>query len=175
MRTRLFATAFLLGASMLASCTPPAPEAPTGGFADVTSSNGAVSSTDDGCTQSFLMDNFQIAQTADVAADALTQTWTASLTAPAHVAGSQTSMDVRGALLGDTGATGQLTVSFAGASQTFELTEPGNFTHNFAAPALDGANALEVTATIPAGSTAAGLQVDSVDLIVNGAFCSGAD
>lgn len=175
MRTRLLATAFLLSAFVLASCTPPAPETPTGGFAEVTSSNGAISSTEDGCTQSFLMDSFQVAQTADLATEAVTQTWTASLTAPAHVAGAQTSMDVRGALLGGEGATGQLSVSFAGASQTFDLTEPGNFTHTVSAPAVEGANELEVTATIPAGSSAAGIQVDSLDLIVNGDFCAGAE
>lgn len=176
MRTRHLAAVLLLGSSMLAACTP-APSL-SGGFSNVTSSSGTVSSTEDGCTQSFLMSAFQVERAASPAgapSDALSHTWTASLTAPAHVAGAQVSMDVRGAVLGGNGAGGQLQVSFAGAQQTFDLAEAGNFTQTFAAPAVEGANALDLTATLPAGSTDAAIHVDSVDLIVDGAFCSGSD
>ena len=174
MRTFHVAAALLLGTSMLVSCTP-APTA-SGGFTEVTSSSGQISSTDDGCTHSFLFDDFRVERAvaaASATSEAATHTWTASVTAPAHVAGAQVSMDVRGALLGD-GATGQIMVSFAGAQQTFELTGADNFTHTFAAPAVEGANALEVTATLPAGSTEAAIHVDSVDLAVEGPFCAGA-
>jgi predicted small secreted protein len=168
--------AILFASSSLASCTPA--QTARGGFSDVTSSGAAVTSTDDGCTHSFLFDDFQIqrpASSGDAPSEGVSRSWTASLTAPAHVAGAQVSVDVRGALLGED-ATGQLHVSFAGAQQTFELTNAEDFAHTFTAPAVEGANALEVTASLPAGSSEAAIQVDTVDLAVDGPSCgSGPD
>jgi hypothetical protein len=178
MRTFDWAAAALL-ASMLASCGPlAAPSTGTGGFSGATSSSTGFTSTSDGCTYSFLFDSFHVERRAsadDMASAAASHTARANLKAPAHVAGAQVALHVRGALLGD-GAAGELQVSFAGAAQTFALSgEPGSFAHTFTAPAVAGDNELQVTASLPEGDNEAVIQIDSVDLAVEGAsFCGAA-
>jgi hypothetical protein len=175
------ATALAASCALIVSCTPAPPA--TGGFLGATSSQSGFTSAPGGCVYSFLFDNFALRRAAPTAgaptAEPISQSRTASLNAPAHVAGANVTVEVRGAIISSGGATGQLEIAFAGGSQTIDLTSPAeggsepNFTHTFTAPAVNGANELRVTATLATDpANEAEIQIDSVDVaIADAPFC----
>ncbi len=163
-----------------AACAPATPAA-TGGFTGATSSDTGFNSTSNGCVYSFLYSDFVVRRApAPATTQVVSVTRTSTLNGPAHVAGAAVSLDVRGAAIGAVGAVGTLEVEFTGTTQSFPLAiaqgeASSSFTHTVTAPAVAGANAIRITATMPAApeGSAQEVHVDSVDLSLGEApFCA---